>query len=171
MLTRRLARPESETALRLSATAAECARFAAALDLPAVAEVEAALTLRPWGRDGLAIEGRVTARVQRLCVVTGESFEESLDEPLSRRYRPGLATGEAAEVEVGAFDADEPEPLPPGGVDLAELAHETLALGLDPHPRAPGADLSQLDYAPEADSAPAGPFAALATLKPPSPPC
>ena len=52
------------------------------------------------------------------------------------------------------------------GVDLLELVRETLALGLDPHPRAPDADIAELDYEPEADEMPTGPFAALAGLKP-----
>ncbi len=167
MLTRRIARSEDEARIEARATPAECAALAAAFDLPAVLSVEAALAARPRPRGGLALEGRVAARLRRLCVVTGGLFDQDFAEPVSRRYRPGPARADAGAVEVGALDEDGPDPLPPEGVDLLDLVRETLALGLDPHPRAPNADIAALDYQPEADAEPAGPFAALAGLKAP----
>ena len=165
MLTRRIARPEAEERIEARATPAECRELAALFELPAVHSVEAALTAGPWRTDGLALEGRVEARLRRLCVVTAELFDQDFAETVSRRYLPGLAEDEEGEVAVGALDEDGPEPLPPDGVDLLELVSEALALGLDPHPRAPGADIAELEYDPEADEPPAGPFAALAGLK------
>lgn len=165
MLTRRLARPEAEERIEARATAAECRALAALFDLPAVHSVEAVFTVRPLPEGALELEGRVAARLRRLCVVTDELFDQDFAEPETRRYLPGLAEDEEGEVEVGALDEDGPEPLPPDGVDLLELVSEALALGLDPHPRAPGADIAELEYEPEADEPPAGPFAALAGLR------
>ena len=167
MLTRRIARPEAEARIEARATKAECRELAALFELPAVHSVEAALAARPLPEGGLAVEGRVAARLGRLCVVTDEPFDQDFAEPVSRRYLPGLAEAEAHEVEVGALDEDGPDPLPPGGVDLLELVREVLALGLDPHPRAPGADIAELEYEPEMDEAPDNPFAALAGLREP----
>ncbi len=167
MLTRRIARSEDEARIEARATPAECAALAAAFALPAVLSAEAALTARPCPKGGLALEGRVAARLRRLCVVTDELFDEDFAEPVSRRYLPGPVEAEAGAVEVGALEEAGPDPLPAGGVDLLELVCEVLALGLDPHPRAPGADIAALDYEPEADEEPAGPFAALAGLKEP----
>lgn len=167
MLTRRIARPEAEARIEARATKAECRELAALFELPAVHSVEAALAARPLPEGGLAVEGRVAARLRRLCVVTDEPFDQDFAEPVSRRYLPGLAETAAREVEVGALDEDGPDPLPPGGVDLLELVREVLALGLDPHPRAPDADIAALDYDPEEDEAPAGPFAGLAGLREP----
>ena len=97
--------------------------------------------------------------------MTDEFFDQDFAEPVSRRDLPGLVEADAGGVEVGALDEDGPDPLPPEGVDLLELVREVLALGLDPHPRAPGADIAALDYEPKPDEAPTGPFAALAGLK------
>ena len=165
MLTRRLARPEAEERIEARATPAECRDLAALFELPAVHSVEAALTARPLPKGALGLEGRVVARLGRLCVVTDEPFDQDFAEPVSRRYLPGLPEADAGEVEVGALDEDAPDPLPPEGVELLELVREVLALGLDPHPRAPGADIAELEYDPEADEPPAGPFAALAAMK------
>ena len=165
MLTRRIARPEAEERIEARATPAECRELAALFELPAVHSVEAALVARPLPKGALGLEGRVVARLGRLCVVTDELFDQDFAEPVSRRYLPGLAEDEGGEVEVGALDEDGPEPLPPDGVELLELVREVLALGLDPHPRAPDADIAALEYEPEADEEPAGPFAALAGLR------
>ena len=165
MLTRRIARPEAEERIEARATPAECQALAALFELPAVLSVEAALAARPLPKGVLALEGRVAARLRRLCVVTDELFDQDFAEPVSRRYMPRLVEAAAREVEVSALEEDGPDPLPPGGVDLLELVREVLALGLDPHPRAPDADIAALDYEPEPDEEPTGPFAALAGLK------
>ena len=165
MLKRRIARPEAGERIEARATPAECRALAACFGLPAVHALKAALTAPPWRTGGLALDGTVEARLGRLCVVTAELFEQDFAEPVSRRYLPGLGGEEEREVEVAALEEDGPEPLPPDGVDLMELVREALALGLDPHPRAPGADIAELEYEPEPDAAPAGPFAALAGLK------
>ena len=165
MLTRRIARPEAETRIEARATEAECRALAELFDLPAVHGVEAAFAVRPLPEGGLELDGRVAARLRRLCVVTAELFDEDFAEPETRRYLPGPAEAEEGEVEVAALEEDAPDPLPPEGVDLMDLVCEVLALGLDPHPRAPGADIAELEYDPEADEEPEGPFAALAAMK------
>lgn len=165
MLTRRIARPEAEERIEARATPGECRALAALFELPAVHFLKVALTAGPWRTGGLALEGQVEARLRQLCVVTAELFDQDFAEPVSRRYLPGLGGEEEREVEVAALDEDGPEPLPPEGVDLMDLVGEALALGLDPHPRAPGADIAELEYEPSPDEAPAGPFAALAGLK------
>ena len=168
MLTRRIARPEAGTRIEARATPAECRELAALFDLPAVHSVEAAFAVRPLPEGALELEGRVTARLRRLCVVTDELFDEDFAEPETRRYLPGLPEAEARELDIAALDEDEPDALPPEGVDLMDLVCEVLALGLDPHPRAPGADIGALEYDPEAeDELLASPFAGLAALRDP----
>ena len=127
--------------------------------------VEAVFAVRPLPGGGLELEGRVAARIRRLCVVTAELFDEDFAEPETRRYLPGPVEADGREVEVALLEEDAPDPLPPEGVDLMDLVCEVLALGLDPHPRAPGADIAELEYDPEAEEEPEGPFAALAAMK------
>ena len=165
MLTFRIPRPEAGTRIEARATKAECRALAALFDLPAVHAVEAVFAVRPLPGGGLELEGRVAARLRRLCVVTAELFDEDFAEPETRRYLPGPVEADEGEIEVAALEEDAPDPLPPEGVDLLELVSEVLALGLDPHPRAPGADIAELEYDPEAEEEPKGPFAALAAMK------
>ncbi|MCY4503571.1 MAG: DUF177 domain-containing protein, partial [Alphaproteobacteria bacterium] len=84
MLTRRIARSEDEARIDASATPAECASLAALFELPAVLSVETALTARPRPKGGMMLEGRVAARLRRLCVVTDEFFDQDFAEPVSR---------------------------------------------------------------------------------------
>src|SRR6185503_1586113 len=69
---------------------------------------------------GVHVAGQVKARVGQICVVT-------------------LAPLEAAAKDVGADhkagDAEPPEPLIEGKVDLGVVATEFLLLGIDPYPR------------------------------------
>ena len=132
MLTRRIVRSEDEARIEARATPAECDGLAAAFDLSAVLSAEAALTARPRPKGGLALEGRVAARLRRLCVVTAEFFDQDFDEPVSRRYLPGVVESNAGEVEVGALEEDGPDRLPVEGVDLLELVRETLARPASP---------------------------------------
>ena len=62
-----------------------------------------------------------------------------------------------------AEEAEPPEPLVGGTIDLGAVAVEFLMLGIDPYPRKEGAEFA----APSADLEGAHPFAALAALKKP----
>jgi len=91
-----------------------------------------------------------------------------LDVPFTVRFMRGLDTGdvaEAAEDEIELSDEDcDLLPLENERIDLGETVAQTLALNLDPYPRAPDADatLRKMGVLSEED---AGPFAALKGLK------
>ncbi|MYE58437.1 MAG: hypothetical protein F4X35_02465, partial [Alphaproteobacteria bacterium] len=102
MLTRRIPRPEAGMRIEARATKAECRELAALFDLPAVHAVEAAFAVRPLPGGGLELEGRVAARLRRLCVVTAELFDEDFPAPETRRDLPGPGEAEAGEIEVAA---------------------------------------------------------------------
>ncbi len=167
MLTRRILRPEAPTHLEADATEAECRVLAAHLDLPAVHAVAVSFAVGSLPEGALEMKGQVTARLRRFCVVTAVFFDQDIAEPVARRWLPGLPEVEAREVEIAVLEEDAPDPLPPAGVDLMELVSEVLALGLDPHPRAPGADIAELGYDPAPEEVPSGPFAVLAALREP----
>ena len=104
------------------------------------------------------------ARVGQTCVVTLDPIENEIDEAIDLVFAPEAAPelpeDAAREQRVAADDA--PEPLVGGVVDLAVLATEFLALGIDPYPRKPGAEFTP--PADEDDDS-SRPFAALAALK------
>ena len=140
-------------------------RVAGALDLPALKNLRADLTVRAW-LDGLEIGGRITAVATRVCGVSLELFDEPIDEPLSVRVvpdgSPHAPSGEGGEVIVDPEAEDPPDVLLGDTIDVGAYVVEHLALSLDPFPRKPGAVFETPDI-----GAPASPFAVLARLKTP----
>lgn len=144
----------------IAASAAECAGVA---ELAAVREVTGLSADIDAIRDGdlVLVTGRVRARVGQNCVVTLEPIDTEIDEPIDIAFAPVAEDGEVPDT--GQADADLPEPLIGGAIDLGAIATEFLILGIDPYPRKEG-----VEFAPPAvaDETP-HPFAALAALKKP----
>ncbi len=160
---------ESGRVEEITATAEECAAIAASFGIPAVERLTAKITLRPWNRVGLELEGRLRAIAVQSCVVTLEPVTERIDHPFQLKFLPPEATTAdpktvaEAEVIVEVDAEDPPDPLEGPLLDLGPIVTEQLALALDPYPRAPGAQLSAV-LGPDADAA-TSPFAALSRLK------
>jgi uncharacterized metal-binding protein YceD (DUF177 family) len=116
-------------------------------------------------RKGAAViaSGRVTAAVTQSCVASGEPVEAAIDEPFEVEFRPTPAADAEEEVELGKSELDVVF-FDGGAVDLGEAAAETVALALDPYPRAPGA-AEALKAAGVKSEEEAGPFGALAGLR------
>lgn len=150
-----------------TATATEMAAVAETFGLLGVVELRVEARIARAGRDGWRLEGRLAASLTQACVVTLDPVAAEIDEPFHRRFEPGAKESDT-EILVDPEAEDPPEPLG-AGVDLGAVALETLALALDPYPRAEG-----VAFEP-ARAAPAGidpltdeevkPFAALAALK------
>jgi uncharacterized metal-binding protein YceD (DUF177 family) len=146
---------------------AERAALAALNHLPAIAKLTASFTLRRNGRDGARVSGFVRADVTQVCIVALEPFAASVDEPVEIVFAPPAKAvparrGVVEEVNLDLAAEDPPDTIIDGVVDLGALAAEFLALGLDPYPRKPGAELA----APAPERGADSPFAALAGLKP-----
>ena len=150
--------------LHLAADAAERARIAHDLGLESLLSLEAELAVRPW-LDGAEVAGRFTARVEQLCSLTLEPFEQELAGEIEvRAVPPGSANAPAAgghELELDPDAPDPPDLLEGDAVDVAAYVVEHLALEIDPFPRKPGA---AFDYSPP--DAEESPFAVLKKLKP-----
>jgi hypothetical protein len=161
--------PETGLHVELEASAsvrAALAPLAALRDLP---ELTAVFDVTRRGA-GLAVLGRVKARVGQTCVVTLEPIENHLDEEVDLLFSPDapvVPEGEAGHHQTVGHTAEEqdaPEPLVGGAIDLGAIATEFLMLGIDPYPRKPGAQFTP----PARDTAAEHPFAGLAALKKPS---
>ncbi len=150
---------DSVTEIVVEANPAECAAIAARLRIPGVSAVQCRWRLKPDKGGTVLAEGVLRAQVTQLCVVTVEPFDTDVAEDFTVRF-----VLEAHESEL-ADDPDEPDELIYDGttLELGEATVEQLALALDPYPRAPGAELPDL----EGDAA-SGPFAALAQLRKPN---
>jgi hypothetical protein len=131
----------------------ELARLAG---LRAVPRLSAAFDLTRSG-GGLQVSGRVQAEIGQTCVVTLEPLDNVVDEAVDLLFLPDGATAAAARSE----DAELPDTLIDGKVDLAAIAIEFFMLGIDPYPRKPGVEFTP----PAAETGGPGPFAALEALK------
>jgi len=150
---------------RLDLVASEAERRATAerLGLDSIDRLEAHAVL---ARKGQVVEarGRVLARLNQSCVVTGDSVPAQLDEPFDIVFTPEPEVRRSEEeIELGSADCD--VVFHDGSsIDLGAAIADTLALALDPYPRSAAAEAA-LREAGVLTEAQAGPFAALAALK------
>ena len=146
----------------LEATADERKALVRRFRLAALDRLEAKLHVIPEEKSWL-VTGTLTADLAQPCVATGEPVPARIEAPFSVRYVASLDTPEAEELELSDEDCDVME-LEGERIDLGETVAQSLALNLDPYPRAPDADatLRKLGVLSEEDS---GPFAALKGLK------
>lgn len=106
--------------------------------------------------------GRLSARIVQLCVASNVPLPAAIDAPFDIAFRTGPPDS-APEIELSEEECDVVF-YEGGAIDLGEAVAETLALAIDPYPRAPGADavLKEMGVLGEGQT---GPFAALAGLK------
>ncbi len=148
--------PRDGLALEIEANAQERAALAKLNGLPGIERLSASFRIAKWRR-GVEVEGELSARVTQTCVVSLEPFEVDIDEPIEAKFLPVEAMPAATESEA---DADAPDPLVDGRIDLGALASEFLTLALDPYPRKPGVAFEPSSPAKEPES----PFSRLRAL-------
>ena len=153
---------EGGRSIAIEANPGERAELAVRFGLLSLDALAADAALRREGDDVFA-EGRIRASVVQACVGGGEPVPAMIDEPFSLRFVPEGQGGEEIELDIEDFDTID---YAGGAIDLGEAVAETLALSLDPFPRAPGADavLKEAGVLSE-DEVVTGPFAALQGLK------
>ena len=141
------------------------ARF---LGLEAVRSLRFRGELVPAGDDEWRVEGRLQAEVVQSCVVTVAPVVGRIDEPVLRRYLREESFALPREIDLDPEAQDDPDPYG-ATIDPGLLALESMALTLDPYPRAPGVPPAEFHAgppgaAPHAEADPK-PFAKLAVLK------
>jgi uncharacterized metal-binding protein YceD (DUF177 family) len=126
---------DGERTVLIVADPDERARLAARFDLLAIDRLEASFAVRR--HDGaIRASGRVVATVVQACSATGEPVTGAIDEPVALRFAEETDTDQERELDGDAIDT---LPIEGGAIDLGEAAAETMALALDPFPRAPDA--------------------------------
>lgn len=143
-------RPEG-TELSVTATEEERRAIARRLGLLDLTALTAALSLKRNAKGQIHVTGRLHADLVQACVVSLEPVPQTIDEEIDRRFVPESAAPpptEAKEVEIAVDAEDEPDTYARGRLDLGPVVLEEMILGLDPYPRAPGAELpADLDEA------------------------
>ena len=138
-----------QTAFDLTPTAEELPRIERFLGLQSLSGLRFKGTLSGACDEDWRAEGRLTATTTQGCVISLAPVVQSIDETVRRTYTP-METGEdGAEIDL---DPDDDGDDDPDGfvdeIDLGQLALETLALALDPYPRAKDAVLDRHLFAP-----------------------
>lgn len=146
------------------ATPQECAALATRFDLQEIGALSAQAML-VQGPDGYRARGALEASVIQSCVATAGPVPAILSEPFDIRF---IAETDVPETEELELDADECDTMFHDGraLDLGEAVAQTVALALDPFPRAADADavLAKAGVVGD-DEFVTGPFAALKGLK------
>ncbi len=132
----RLKEPRSR--VRLRATAAEREKIAERLELPGVVFFVVDAQTAQVTATEIRLKTSARARVIRRCVVTLDTFEQSVDLPFLAAFSE-RASPPPLEGADDAPEAEEPEPIGPDGLQLGELAVQHLSLALEPYPRHPDA--------------------------------
>lgn len=154
--------------IAIEATADECAKVAATLDLMDIQSLSVRASIAPAGEGVWRVNGSVTAKVVQSCVVTLAPVKAHVEEPFDRLFSRFAEEDTAIDIDIEYDEDDPPDPLGEG-VDIGAIAVEALSLGLEPYPRAPGAAFEEViatppgaePLSPEATK----PFAGLASLK------
>jgi uncharacterized metal-binding protein YceD (DUF177 family) len=157
--------PPEGREITVESTPEQRAAIAARLDIPAVERLEAKLRLTRF-RGGLQVTGRLEAVTVQPCVVTFVPVRQEIEEPIERIFLPAAEQPKPAAGHTEVFvdlEADEPPDYFEGHeIDLSEAIVETVALALDPYPRAEGVSLDDLGLPGEA--ADPSPFSGLKAL-------
>ena len=151
---------DRERVVELEARPAEREALARRFDLIGVESLRAEFSVR-HEHAGLVARGRVTADVVQACSITDKPVAARVDERVDLLFVPA-GPAAAAEVELSA-DALDTIIYEGSSIDLGEAAAETMALALDPFPRAPGAEraLREAGVLSEDEARPLGKLAGL----------
>ena len=149
-------------AVSIAADEGERAALAARFGLIGIDRLEATAEL---ARDGdiVTATGRLEGEVTQACVASGEPVPARIAEDFALRFAPSGAVSDADEIELAESDLDQID-YEGSSIDLGEAVAQTMALALDPFPRAPGAE-EKLRAAGVLGEEDASPFAILKTLK------
>jgi uncharacterized metal-binding protein YceD (DUF177 family) len=147
----------------ISATPEERAALMPRFGLLALDRLEADYALSVEG-DAVMARGRVRATLAQPCVATATAVPETIDAPFVLRFvREGENVPEGEELELDAEDCDTIG-FAGDAIDMGEAVAETMALAMEPYPRAADAD-AVLRAAGVMSEEQASPFAALLALK------
>lgn len=157
--------PPEGREIEVRADEAQRAAIAERLNISAVDKLEAKLKLTRF-RGGLRVEGRLDAITEQPCVVSFVPVKQAIGEEVERVFLPAAEQPAVSMTHPEVYidlEADElPDYFEGHEVDLSEALVETVALALDPYPRAEGVSVEDLDL-PE-DDGDESPFSSLKSL-------
>jgi hypothetical protein len=135
-----------------SATKAYMADVAAQLMIMHVEQLSWELVAKPWGKKGFRLDGTIKGVVAQACIVSLDPVVERIEEIVDLRFVPEetvrekpRSRGFEEDINFEATPEDEPETYNGDVFDAMPFVIEHLALGLNPYPRAQGAEFVETD--------------------------
>ena len=157
--------PANGLELTKTATAAECAALAKALNILSCDSLTAKYRVRRLAGDGYGVRGKLTADMVQACIITLAPVLETVSIPFAVEFQPAETAAAAAEGAVDLDDDTEIEPIHDKTLEIARVVFEELAAALNPYPRRPGAEYATPATLTDAGAdAKVNPFAVLAKL-------
>ena len=153
----------------ITANQEERSKLAEQLAIDAVDVLSFKCVLMPWKKGGVELTGQLTATIKETCVVTLEVFATEVLQDVKRYFdSPRRTETEPPLLDLESIDDNVPDIIENGMLDIGDIAIETLALVLSPHPRKPDAVfIDHVESNPDSPDDPAkeNPFDVLQQLK------
>jgi len=157
--------PPEGTSVHLAASAEECGLLARRFELIDLTRLEGDVRVVPVeGTDVIHVSGHLSADVVQSCVVTLDPVPATVEADFDRLFSDDVPDEVEGEVEIDP-EADAPEPLVGGMLDLGEMLAEELSLALEPYPRSPEADRLLAEQQDDLSDSQRSAFAALGPLR------
>ncbi|KAA6404881.1 DUF177 domain-containing protein [Candidatus Tokpelaia sp.] len=140
--------PPGGVQLVLATNARERAALAAAHDVAAVLAFSVVFQLRPWKKQGVRVEGQLSACIEQPCSITAEPLQNTLHKHFEAcfvRQNSRLAKlpdkNNSGELFLDPEGEDMPEIFSGDEINVGALAEEFFELEIDRYPRRQGAFL------------------------------
>ncbi len=164
--------PTNGLRIKLEPTSEQLKLMVKVADIVSIERFVAELEFRRWQKKGVSVKGKVFAQITQQCVITLEPVSSEVNEEIDRIFVPPGSKylkptfDDDGELVLDYDGRDEPELYEGTTLDAWEIAMEHFTLGIDPFPRAEGAELEELGLAEEVETEDEkiSPFAALKDL-------
>lgn len=157
--------------IKLDSSESERAALADHLDILTLDSVTAHLRFRPWARDGVQVEGQLSAQLHSQCPVTLAPVPQSISAEFKAKFAPSTSrlakprVNEDGEIILELDSDDIPDIYEGEELDAWAIAMEYLMLEIDLFARAENAEYLPIEPSAPDEQKAESPFAKLQALK------
>jgi uncharacterized metal-binding protein YceD (DUF177 family) len=148
--------PKKGMPVEIEADANQRAALAEIHGLNGIEALKATLLVEAWRSSGVRVTGRIEARLEQICVASGDPIPTEIDAEFEALYVPAGSKLtkpklEGGEMVIDPDGPDLPETFEGDTIDAGQVVEEFFALELDPYTRKDGAAFVAKAEAPEPD--------------------
>lgn len=163
--------PTLGSVVKLNASSADIPALIAHLDLENISKFTAQLKFRPWARDGVQVEGVLSASLATQCPLTLKPVPQQIDAKFNAKFAPHTSKlakprlNDEGEMVLDVESDDIPDIYEGEELDAWAIAIEYLGLEIDFFLRAEGARFEQSTANETRVGEKPSPFGVLQSLK------